>query len=600
MRIEIVLPTDRTRPGTLSVFESGATPTLGPFPCLGKADNAKAASVGNRTRSPLRRYGDTPTGEWQVIQHIPPASEVSDVRTYGPHGALDLWPTSGQAVAAYANGRRGIWIHGGAPSASGGLRPTHGCIRVANATIRDLVARALESLHRGIQPTLSIVERDSVAPIAAVGMLALAPDAMLGLARDAMLALAPDATARDFATGDEAMRHAITRDTPVQVLRYGAGYRVAPWDAPVPVASPVADLVADADAFCVVFAGGRVYARASAQAPRRWVDVPDARAYLALPETRQRRHRRALVEKLQTHLQHKPDDLAPLAAVELAVLVAREAPRVYPVLPIDQTGKKFRGGQTRGATTPIALWPLQEPRCYLPVIAEVEGRLESVNAYDLGAGVSLGPIQINVQRGALLHFLQMLQDGDPALWGELFAPLGWSVERHANTLVLRTPAGPLTTEAAQIAYLQSGNPATPAFDAIDAAFRRRLAGVFAQAVAWPHVQEMVCAATGKWLEPGLRKLDTGGIERLDPLAPKRDCFVLRAMLLSSYVRYSGYLGRIVAALAGHTGATAQLAHWEAAVHTGVGNERHRLNLLNRLDEQRRHATEVYTHLLAAH
>lgn len=583
MRIEIVLNPDRMRPGTLSVFDEAGALSLGPLPCLGRADNSMAAKHGNRSRSPLLPFGDTPTGGWQVVQHVPPSAEGMVERTYGPHGALDLWPTSGEAVAAYANGRRGIWIHGGAPSATGGLRPTYGCIRVANSAIREIISHALKSLQRGIQPTLTIVERDAIALAGALE--AASPAAAFA--------------ARDFATGDEAMRFAVAQDTATQVLRRGVGYRVESWRGTRPALSPVIELDATADAFCVVLAGGPVYARSSAETPRRWLEVPDARSFLALPETPQRQRRRALIEKLHTHLQRKPDELAPLATVELAMYVAREAVRVYPVLAVDQPGDECRGGQTRGATTPIALWPLQEPRCYLPVISEVEGRLESINAYDLGAGISLGPIQINAQRGALLRFLLALQEGDPVMWGQLFAPLGWAVERSASALRLRTPAGLLSTENELIAYLQSGNPSTLSFAEVDSGFRRRLAGVFVQAVAWPHVQEMVCAATSWWLETGLRKLDAGDIDRLDPQAPNRDCFVLRAMLLSSYVRYSGYLDRIVAALAGHVGATAKLAHWEAAVRAGVDNATRRQKLLLRLKEQRKHAMEVYTHLLAA-
>lgn len=582
MNIEIVLNPDRTRPGTLKVFDDDGVLVLGPLPCLGRADNAEAAKHGNPTRSPLRPFGDTPTGKWRVYQYIAPSSETASQRTYGPHGALDLWPTDGPAVTAYANGRRGILIHGGAPSASGGLRPTHGCVRVANSTILELLTRALAELQRGIQPTATIVERDAVARAGAFETMAAA-----------------GFDTRGFANGDEAMRYALARGTSAWVLHAGTGYRVEPWGGSPPAPALVVDLDVDAEAVCVVCAGGPVYARSSAETPRRWLAVPDARAFMALSDARQRRHRRPLVEKLHTYLQARPDELVSVATVELAMRVAREASRVYPVTPVDQPGDQYRGGQTRGSTIPIALWPAQEPRCYLPVISEVEGRLESINAYDLGAGISLGPIQINAQRGAILRFLLALQEGDPWLWERLFGQVGWSAERHGNALALRTPAGLLDTEKAMIAYLQSGNPSTPSFAAIDAGFRLRLAGLFAQALAWPHVQEMVCTATSWWLEQALRKLDAGGIERLDPRAPQRDCFVLRSILLSSYVRYSGYLDRIVGALSGHSGATAQLAHWKVALHASVDDVSRRQKLLQRLDEQLKHAAEVYSHLLAS-
>lgn len=127
------LPTDRAQTGTLQVILNGAT--MESFPCLGKADNDMARRKGNPSRNPERPYGDTPTGTWTVRVGI--TKREQDV--YGKHPVLMLWPTGGQAMKAYNIGRRsGIWIHGGEPSATGGLRPTYGCIRVLDETMARL------------------------------------------------------------------------------------------------------------------------------------------------------------------------------------------------------------------------------------------------------------------------------------------------------------------------------------------------------------------------------------------------------------------------------------------------------------------------------
>jgi hypothetical protein len=105
---------------------------LAVVPFLALSDNARAAQEGNPTRDPLKPYGDTPTGVWAVQQGTPQLN----VRTYGPYAPLILSPLSGQAVLAYADGKRsGIWVHSGDLSTTGHLRPTYGCIRVHNSSL---------------------------------------------------------------------------------------------------------------------------------------------------------------------------------------------------------------------------------------------------------------------------------------------------------------------------------------------------------------------------------------------------------------------------------------------------------------------------------
>lgn len=144
LKVVARLASNRVKPGVLTVVEDGVT-VLGPFPCLGKADNAAAAKEGNPGRDPLRRMGDTPTGEW-LITRVIPAGPGMPADKYGPYGALDLKPFAGPCVQAYLNGRSGIWIHSGKPSASGGLRPTHGCIRLSDVDMKKLIARLSTTL----------------------------------------------------------------------------------------------------------------------------------------------------------------------------------------------------------------------------------------------------------------------------------------------------------------------------------------------------------------------------------------------------------------------------------------------------------------------
>ncbi|HEV2687303.1 MAG TPA: L,D-transpeptidase [Bryobacteraceae bacterium] len=138
MRIQVALHKDRTVPGSFQVLaDADSTVLFGPVPCLGKADNQDAAQHQNPTRDPKRPFGDTPTGGYNVAAIVSHQGET-DLHTYGAFPSLLLDPQSGDALTAKQNGREGIMIHGGAPSATGGLRPTHGCIRLSEASQQGL------------------------------------------------------------------------------------------------------------------------------------------------------------------------------------------------------------------------------------------------------------------------------------------------------------------------------------------------------------------------------------------------------------------------------------------------------------------------------
>lgn len=121
------LPHNRRQAGTLELLDQSGQ-VLHRCPCLGLADQLAAAGAGNPQRDPTRQYGDTPAGRYRVTL----GRVLEPARSYGPGRVLVLDPLDGQARQAAANGRSGLLIHGGDPSPAGGLRPTHGCLRVSN------------------------------------------------------------------------------------------------------------------------------------------------------------------------------------------------------------------------------------------------------------------------------------------------------------------------------------------------------------------------------------------------------------------------------------------------------------------------------------
>lgn len=133
VEIWIEVTSDRTKPGTLSVYR-GIERIAGPFRCLAKSDNTAAAQAGNPTRDPLKRMGDAPLGRSSLTLCAPGTPE----RSYGPGKRYLLTGATGDALTAKKNGRQGIMIHGGALNANGSLRPTHGCIRVDDSTMAIL------------------------------------------------------------------------------------------------------------------------------------------------------------------------------------------------------------------------------------------------------------------------------------------------------------------------------------------------------------------------------------------------------------------------------------------------------------------------------
>ena len=139
MRIQVVLHPNRVQLGQLTVLDDDGAALFGPVPCLGKADNQDAIQHNNPTRDPKLPFGDTPTGEYSIAELVTHAKGETTRHTYGAFPSVLLDPQSGDALTAKQNGREGLMIHGGAPSSSGGLRPTHGCVRLAEDSQKALI-----------------------------------------------------------------------------------------------------------------------------------------------------------------------------------------------------------------------------------------------------------------------------------------------------------------------------------------------------------------------------------------------------------------------------------------------------------------------------
>jgi len=162
--INVTVPSDRTKLGTLELLGPGGSVLAGPFWIYAKADNKTAKTNGNATRSPTQPYGDTPTGTFNITALSPsgPGTAYSDAGKFGPNGVFKLDPTGGQAATAKANGRTGLLIHGGdlrpSPLVNGmTLRPTNGCIRMSNDDLLAL-AGAIQSNATAYPIALEVVE----------------------------------------------------------------------------------------------------------------------------------------------------------------------------------------------------------------------------------------------------------------------------------------------------------------------------------------------------------------------------------------------------------------------------------------------------------
>ncbi|MDP2600632.1 MAG: L,D-transpeptidase, partial [Deltaproteobacteria bacterium] len=134
----------RDQHGILILRKNNGHPLMGPFKVLGRSSNewkedGKKVTNQNKNRDPVHKYGDTPTGIYEVGTIQPRA----DKKVYGPHRAIQMVPVSGDASTAAQNGRSGLLIHGGRDSEKtrfgDNLVPTKGCIRMHDKDILALI-----------------------------------------------------------------------------------------------------------------------------------------------------------------------------------------------------------------------------------------------------------------------------------------------------------------------------------------------------------------------------------------------------------------------------------------------------------------------------
>lgn len=125
-KINVALPINRNYKGTLKLYKADGS-LAASMECLGR-------SVSNA--SMYEYQGNTPTGTYTGYLYGP----VSPSSSYGPYKVVNMTGVSGAIITS---GRTGIWIHGGDPSTDTTatwypLRPTYGCVRIANTNQKVL------------------------------------------------------------------------------------------------------------------------------------------------------------------------------------------------------------------------------------------------------------------------------------------------------------------------------------------------------------------------------------------------------------------------------------------------------------------------------
>lgn len=411
----------------------------------------------------------------------------------------------------------------------------------------------------------------------------------------------PRAPLRTATDADAAMIEALTDRAGHQVVTATAtGWQVAPFGPAICwLTTPVAGFDGPGLQIIAVNGGERVYVPADPASPGvRRVDVPGLRSFYGLSAVDRNAQRDEWAAKVAGATTLTTAQARSLGIPLLRATLASNGAAAFSVRHV-QRGNPPRdaGGVVNGVTLPPLVAPLREPDCYLPVIARVEGRMESINAWDAGAGISLGPIQFNVDRAALFRFLWQLRSEDPTLFASaLGTPLGWDMTWHTDHPDLVVTRGTTTDTLhgraadrdTNATYLMRGVPGP---GSRDPDYRRRVAACFRDAVVWPHVQQMIVDTTSWWLQPALTRIRAAGIGPLSTSAPDRDTFVLTALLLSAGVRFSGCLPQILTRLARWTTVSDKLAHLDEAL--AATNPPCPDGLHDRLTQQRRHAAIVF-------
>ncbi len=421
---------------------------------------------------------------------------------------------------------------------------------------------------------------------------------------------------------DDALQFAISRRGTHHLIvgnaLTGTRFDVTVWTPSTAIAEIPSVIEVDAPDICTLVINGDAGYFPSSLTSRalRWVEIPRLREFYALSAVDRNAQRRDWVEKLARvagrlaipGVTVNRTWLNGLSMPALRLLLAQFGSVAFNVKPLSGPGQRL-GSVVDGVTLPIIRYPLQEPECYLPVIAGREGKLEAINAWDMGAGISLGPIQFNLQRESVLRFLSALRDRDRDLFRQEFTlPLHWDVTAHSGHVDLTiTPSGSAATtlhgrssdQNNNIGYFQSGVPGNSLFAQIDAAHRANLATQFRNAVVWPHVQEIIVETSAWWLTPGLNQIHEppNGIPALDSNVPDRDTFILKALLLSAFVRFSGCLAPLLERLRPWATVQEKLRNIDAVLGSpgdwGGCRQSHKTHLRSRLAAQRPDAQRVH-------
>lgn len=406
---------------------------------------------------------------------------------------------------------------------------------------------------------------------------------------------------------DSAVQVALARTTEHTIITASGGppsYRVEAFGPPTSLPAPrVAEFNGNPDVQVMSINGGeRVLLPANPSNPGlRRVDVPGLRSFYKLPSKDASRLRNLQADRLAAVVPGLTRTAARAMGIPLMrVTLATQGRAAFPVRKVQRgTPPADAGGVVNGITLPVLQVPIREPHCYLSVIAEVEGKLESINAWDAGAGVSLGPIQFNANRGALFRFLWLLWTEDRELFmSTLGTSLRWAMTMHGDhpdLLVARagsidTLHGRTADTAVNALYLETGVPGSRTRDP---EYRRTVAGALRDCVVWPHVQDFVIDVSAWWLTPAIETIRAEGIGPLNPQHPDRDTFVLTALLLSAAVRFSACLAPLLAYLRQWSTVSEKLRHWEEAVRVAKNPCP---GLLPRLRQQEGHARHVHDQL----
>jgi hypothetical protein len=377
-----------------------------------------------------------------------------------------------------------------------------------------------------------------------------------------------------------------------------AGYEIKEFGpAQAVFAPPTAAVDSPTATALTINAGERLYVSSDPTAPNsRWVDVPGLDAFYRLPDVDRETARNTWADRLSKAV--PAIDQATARALPIPLLRTQLAHNAKAAFPVQ---KKLRGeppvdagAVLNGITLPLLRLPLREPDCYLPVIGQAEGKLESINAWDLSAGVSLGVIQFNADRAAIFRFLWQFWTEDPDLFtAELTTALGWTMTWHDDhpdllhgTDVLHG-RGAAADKARNAIFFQTGKVDG---EGRDGPYRRKLANALRNCVVWPHVQDMIVDTSAWYLQQGLKDIHAEGIGPLDITNPDRDTFVLTAMLLSGRVRYASCLCRMLVQLRQYPTTHLKLKNWQAALAATTAPCP---DLAKRLKNQKKTAIEVY-------